>query len=78
MIHKMQKNRRILQDKIKKLEERLKIAERKAAKYKKRSQRLETIKKDTPTKNVKELFQKEKVSPQVKKQLLFGQILLNN
>lgn len=73
---KRRRNRRVLNQKIKELEERLKEAEKRAAKYKKRAQRLSTLKKDTPTKNVEKLVKNEKVSPQVKKHLFFGQVLI--
>lgn len=73
---KRRKNRRIQNEKIIKLKERVKKAEKKAAKYKKRAQRLEASKKDTPKKKVEKLINTQSVSPQIKKQLLFGQVLI--
>lgn len=74
--NKRRKNRRILKDKIKKLEEQLKIAKRKAEKYKKRAQRLDQTKIDTPTKNVKNLVKNQNVSPQIRKKLLFNEVMI--
>lgn len=72
---KRRKNRQILKDKIQKLEEMLRKSKRKAEKYKKRAQRLEHKTNDTPQKNVRRLVQTKKLTPEIKKKLLFCEVI---
>lgn len=77
------KNRENKNKEIKKLKEKLKNAERKVLKYKSRMHRLKENNKvlknccypDTPNKVVDELLKGHNVSPEVRKRLLFGEVI---
>lgn len=73
--HRRRRNTRKLKAKIKKLEESLEKAKTNVEKYKKRAHRLKKAKTDTPMKNLEELIKGQKISPGIKKKLLFGEVL---
>lgn len=73
--NRRRKNRRELKKEIEHLKSQLKEVIKKKEKYKKRAQRSQISKLDTPVKNVKELTKGQHITPAVKRMLLYGKVV---